>query len=175
MASPIRVGISSCLLGEKVRYDGGHKHEPLLVETFGRVVEWVPVCPELEMGLGVPREPIQLVRRAGEVQMIGVTSGVDRRRDMRDYLSKKLDALELLDLCGYIFKAGSPSCGLREVPVYDSDGTAISAGRGLFAEALVARFPNLPVEDERRLHDPNVREEFLRSVLAYARTRTHTP
>jgi uncharacterized protein YbbK (DUF523 family) len=161
MSRRIRIGISSCLLGQKVRYDGRHKRDRLLVEAFGRFVEWVPVCPEFEMGLGVPREPIHLVRTGPRaVRLLGVESATDHTAAMRKYARHKLDALAGLELCGYIFKKDSPSCGLRAAPY-----------PGLFAAALVARFPDLPVEEEGRLSDRNVREQFIERVFAYARRK----
>ncbi len=156
MSTRLRVGISSCLLGQKVRYDGGDKRDTALVRAFGRSVEWVPVCPEVEAGLGVPREPIQLVRRGPRaVRLIGIDTGKDYTAAMRRYAKHRLDELAMLDLCGYVFKEGSPSCGLAPL--------------GLFAAALVARFPHLPVEEEGRLRDARVRDAFIERVVAYAR------
>jgi uncharacterized protein YbgA (DUF1722 family)/uncharacterized protein YbbK (DUF523 family) len=174
MAIPIRIGISSCLLGRKVRYDGGHKRDEFLVDTFGRFVEWVPVCPELEMGLGVPREPIRLVAGSGrsETRLVGVKSGTDHTAAMGSYSKRRLDELEPLDLCGYVLKKDSPSCGLMRVKVWNRHGMAAKSGRGLFAEALVERFPHLPVEEEGRLSDPRLRENFIERVFAYARLKT---
>ncbi len=170
--SPIRVGISSCLLGQEVRYDGGHKRDPYLVEAFGRHVEWVPVCPELEMGLGVPREPIHLVADREEgVRLKGVKSGTDHTEAMRRYAKRRLDALARLDLDGYVFKKDSPSCGLWRVKVWNAAGTPARNGRGLFAAALVERFPHLPVEEEGRLSDARLRENFIERVFAYARLK----
>jgi uncharacterized protein YbgA (DUF1722 family)/uncharacterized protein YbbK (DUF523 family) len=173
MASSIRIGISSCLLGQKVRYDGGHKRDAFLVELFGRYVEWVPVCPELEMGLGVPREPIHLVAddRGGGVRLVAVKSGADHTTAMRRFSERRLDRLEALDLCGYILKKDSPSCGLMRVKVWNRKGMPTKKGRGLFAAALVARFPRLPVEEEGRLSDARLRENFIERVFAYARLK----
>ncbi len=174
MSRPVRIGISSCLLGQKVRYDGGHKRNRLVIETFGRFVEWVPVCPEFEMGLGVPREPIHLVRTGPRaVHLLGVKSAADHTAAMRKYAKQKLEALAALDLCGCIFKKDSPSCGLRGVKVWRAPATAVPGGRhpGLFAAALVERFPDLPVEEEGRLSDPRVRETFIERVFAYARLK----
>lgn len=168
----IRVGISACLLGQEVRYDGGHERNRSVIEAFGRFVEWVPVCPEFEMGLGVPREPIQVVRTCPRaVRLLGVRSKADHTATMRKYAKQRLDALAALDLCGYIFKKNSPSCGLSGVPAWNPDGSAATSGKGLFAAALVKRFPDLPVEEEGRLADARVREEFIERVLACARHR----
>ena len=168
----IRIGISSCLLGQKVRYDGGHKRDPFLVETFGRHVEWVPVCPELEMGLGVPREPIHLVAAAGGgARLVGVKSGTDHTAAVQKYAKRRLDGLASLDLCGYVFKSDSPSCGLWRVKVWREAGQPARNGRGAFAAALVERFPHLPVEEEGRLSEARLRENFIERVFAYARLK----
>ena len=168
----IRVGISACLLGEKVRYDGGHKRDGYLVETFGRFVEWVPVCPEVEMGLGTPRDTLRLVRIGDGLRMMMPKTGVDHTEGMRAFANRRLRQLEKKDLCGYVLKKGSPSCGMERVRVFDSRGMPAKSGRGLFAEALLAHFPNLPVEEEGRLYDPRLRENFIERVFAYRRLRT---
>jgi uncharacterized protein YbbK (DUF523 family) len=170
MQTPIRIAISSCLLGESVRYDGGHKRDQSVIDAFGTLVEWVPVCPEVEMGLSIPREPIQVVKAdAGPLRLIGAETGSDYAGRMREYATPKLDALAALGLCGYIFKSRSPSCGLRDVPVFDREGRLRQTGRGMFAAAITERFPDLPVADEARLSDATARDEFLQRVLAYAR------
>jgi uncharacterized protein YbgA (DUF1722 family)/uncharacterized protein YbbK (DUF523 family) len=170
-AVPIRIGISACLLGEKVRYDGGHKRDNYLVETFGRYVEWVPVCPEVEMGLGTPRDTLRLVRIANDVHMIMPKTGVDHTDAMRAYAARRIRELAVEDLCGYILKKGSPSCGMERVRLFDAHGVPAKSGRGLFAEALLRHFPHLPVEEEGRLSDPCLRENFIERVFAYARLR----
>ena len=170
-----RVGISRCLLGEEVRYDGGHKRDAFLVDTFGRHVEWVPVCPEVEMGMGTPREPIHLVAArdglpSGEnrVRLIGVTSARDWTKDMDRWRRDRIRELARADLAGYVVKKDSPSCGLERVRVHGPRGVT-RTGRGLFAQALVEAMPNLPIEDEGRLHDPQLRENFVERVFAYQR------
>jgi uncharacterized protein YbgA (DUF1722 family)/uncharacterized protein YbbK (DUF523 family) len=168
----IRIGISACLLGEKVRYDGGHKRDVYLVETFGRFVEWVPVCPEVEMGLGTPRETLRLVRIGEEVRMVMPKSGVDHTEAMRVFAKRRVQTLEREELCGYILKKSSPSCGMERVRVFDSNGVPAKSGRGLYAEALLAHFPYLPVEEEGRLLDARLRENFIERVFAYRRLRT---
>jgi uncharacterized protein YbgA (DUF1722 family)/uncharacterized protein YbbK (DUF523 family) len=167
----IRIGISSCLLGENVRYDGGHKRDAYLVETFGPFIEWVPVCPEVEMGLGTPRETLRLVRIGEEVRMVMPKTGADHTDAMRSYAERRLNELAQEDLCGYILKKGSPSCGMERVRVFDLHGVPAKSGRGLFAEALLRHFPNLPVEEEGRLYDPRLRENFIERVFAYHRLR----
>lgn len=169
---PIRVGISACLLGEKVRYDGGHKRDGYLVETFGRFVEWVPVCPEVEMGLGTPRDTLRLVRIGNDVHMQMPKTGVDHTDGMQSFARRRLRQLEEEDLCGYVLKKGSPSCGMERVRVFNPGGMPSKSGRGLFAEALLGHFPNLPVEEEGRLYDPRLRENFIERVFAYRRLRT---
>jgi uncharacterized protein YbgA (DUF1722 family)/uncharacterized protein YbbK (DUF523 family) len=171
-SSPIRIGISSCLLGEQVRYDGGHKRDAYLVETLGPYVEWVPVCPEVEMGLGMPRHTLRLVRIGEEVRMIVPRTGADHTEGMRSFSSRRVCALTAQDLCGYILKKGSPSCGMERVRVFDAHGLQTKSGRGLFAAALLERFPNLPVEEEGRLADPRLRENFIERVFAYDRLRS---
>jgi len=174
---PPRIGISRCLLGDEVRYDGGHKRDHFLVSTIGRFVEWVPVCPEVEVGMGTPRESVRLAADedgvaagAARVRLVGVRSGADWTRRMGDYAARRVRELQALDLDGYVLKKDSPSCGLLRVRVYASGG-ATRTGRGLFAEALVERMPHLPAEEEGRLNDPVLRENFVERVFAYRRVR----
>lgn len=167
----IRVGISSCLLGEAVRYDGGHKRDALLTETFGRFVEWVPVCPEVECGLGTPRESMRLVRQRQGVRLLTVKTSFDVTDRMEQYTRRRIPGLASDDLCGYVFKKDSPTCGLERVKVYDGHGVPARSGRGLFAAALVERMPHLPVEEEGRLSDPRLRDNFVERVFAYSRLR----
>ena len=167
----LRIGISSCLLGQQVRFDGGHKRDAFLVDTFGPFVEWVPVCPEVELGLGTPRETLRLVRRDDAVRMVQPKSGRDITDDMRRWARTRVEALAGERLAGYVLKKDSPSCGMERVRIYAESGTAEKGGRGLFAEALITRFPQLPVEEEGRLSDPRLRENFVERVFAYARLR----
>ena len=170
-SSPIRIGISACLLGEKVRYDGGHKRDPYIVETLGRYVEWVPVCPEIEMGLGTPRETLRLVRIGEDVRLVMPKTGEDHTERMHAYANRRVAALTKEVLHGYILKKDSPSCGMERVRVFDAKGVPTKTGRGLFAETLLGHFPNLPVEEEGRLSDPRLRENFIERVFAYHRQR----
>ena len=167
--SSVRIGVSSCLLGRKVRFDGGHKRDAFLVDTFGLHVEWVPVCPEVEIGLGTPREAIRLVREGASVRLIGVKSAADHTQAMQDWAARRVEALAKEDLDGYILKKDSPSCGMERVKVYDPNGAPARTGRGLFAEALLARLPLLPVEEEGRLSDPRLRDNFIERVFAHRR------
>jgi uncharacterized protein YbgA (DUF1722 family)/uncharacterized protein YbbK (DUF523 family) len=166
---PIRIGISSCLLGEKVRYDGGHKRDPFIVETLGQFFQWVPVCPEMELGLGTPRESLHLVGDLAAPRFVTVRSQRDHTAAMQQYAEERLAALATLGLHGYILKRGSPSCGMERVRVYSQTGTPPRHGRGLFAQALMQRFPLLPVEEEGRLHDMGLRENFIERVFVYFR------
>ncbi len=148
-----RIGISRCLLGDAVRYDGGHKRDATLLETLGPLVEWVPVCPEVEMGMPTPREPIELVPAASGLHMVGLASCNDWTWAMRAFASTRVAGLVTLGLSGYVFKSGSPSCGLE--------------GPGLFARAVMEALPALPIEDEKRLQDASIRDGFLARVLSY--------
>jgi uncharacterized protein YbgA (DUF1722 family)/uncharacterized protein YbbK (DUF523 family) len=168
---PIRIGISSCLLGEAVRFDGGHKRDTFLTETFGRFVEWVPVCPEVECGLGAPRESMRLVRVENEVRLLTVKTAVDLTDQMQTYARRRIAQLASAELSGYVLKKDSPSCGLERVKVYDAHNVPAKSGRGIFAARLVERFPSLPVEEEGRLSDPRLRENFIERVFAYWRLR----
>lgn len=167
----IRVGVSACLLGQEVRYDGGHKRDRFVVDSLARFVTLVPVCPEVDIGLGVPRETIRLVEENGEVRLRGGTSGADHTKAMRGFGQRKVRELAGMELCGYILKSKSPSCGLFRLPVYREGQPPLRSGRGLFAEALVAGLPHLPVEEEGRLTDARLRENFIERVFAYARLR----
>lgn len=168
---PVRVGISACLLGQEVRYDGGHKRDPFLVDTLGRFVEWVSVCPEAGSGLGTPREAMRLVQVGRDVALVTVKSARDVTSPLEQYIDRLLPCLADDDLSGFVLKKGSPSCGLERVKVYGPNGMPARSGRGLFAEALVRRFPYLPVEEEGRLSDPRLRAHFIERVFAYARVR----
>jgi uncharacterized protein YbgA (DUF1722 family)/uncharacterized protein YbbK (DUF523 family) len=165
----IRLGISACLLGAEVRYDGGHKRDAFLTETLGPFVEWVPVCPEVEIGLGVPRDTLRLVGAEDAPRLVVQKSGEDLTARMRRYAGTKAEELAALGLHGYVLKRASPSCGLFRVRVYREGGMPGGGGRGLFAAALVERFPALPVEEEGRLNDPAIRENFIERVFAAAR------
>jgi uncharacterized protein YbgA (DUF1722 family)/uncharacterized protein YbbK (DUF523 family) len=174
---PPRIGISRCLLGDEVRYDVGHKRDPFLVLTFGRFIEWVSVCPEVEVGMGTPREAIQLVASdagvpsgAHTVRLLGVKTRRDWTSQMSSFAVSRARQLASADLSGYVLKKDSPSCGLERVRVHDN-GRVTRTGRGLFAEGLITVLPNLPIEEEGRLNDPALRENFVERVFAYQRLR----
>jgi uncharacterized protein YbbK (DUF523 family) len=170
-----RVGISRCLLGDEVRYDGGHKRDSQLLDALGPYVEWVPVCPEVEVGMGTPREPIHLVEAAEgvasgrfRVRLLGVESGRDWTAAMDGWRQSRVRELREARLAGFVLKLGSPSCGVADVRVASMAGPD-AAGRGLFAHALLEAIPGLPVEEESRLHDRRACEAFLARVRSYHR------
>lgn len=172
----LRIGVSSCLLGSEVRFDGQHKRDAFLVDQLAPFVEWVPVCPEVEVGMGVPRESVRLVRRSHEGSpgpaLIGNRTGSDWTGRMETFAAQRVARLDDEGLCGYVLKNNSPSCGMERVKLYaapDAGASADRTGVGLFAAALLRRFPTLPVEEEGRLHDPRLRENFIERVFAYAR------
>jgi uncharacterized protein YbgA (DUF1722 family)/uncharacterized protein YbbK (DUF523 family) len=167
----IRMGVSSCLLGKEVRFDGGHKRDRFMTDLLGRFVEWVPVCPEVEVGMGTPRPALRLVGGGDDVRMVEIKSRRDHTRAMRTYSARRVRALRALDLCGYVFKKDSPSCGMTRVKIYPESGMPRREGRGLYASALMEAFPNLPVEDEGRLNDAKLRENFIERVFAYQRVQ----
>ena len=167
----LRVGISACLLGQKVRYDGGHKSDDFLVGTLSNFVSYVPVCPEVELGLGTPREPIRLERRADGIHLVGVRSDADHTAAMTRYAADRTEDLLGDDLSGYIFKKDSPSCGMGRVKVFSRGGVPSRAGRGIFAEEVMKRFPLLPCEEEGRLQDAGLRRSFLVRLYAGRRLR----
>jgi uncharacterized protein YbgA (DUF1722 family)/uncharacterized protein YbbK (DUF523 family) len=166
---PVRIGVSACLLGREVRYDGGHKRDNFLVDVLGPFVEFVPVCPEFEAGLGVPRESLRLERTGVSIHMIGNKSRADRTSMMERFAARRTAALASDDLCGYVLKKDSPSCGLERVRVYGPSGMPSRDGVGLYAAALIERYPNLPIEEEGRLNDPRLRENFIERIFAYRR------
>ena len=167
----IKIGISSCLLGNPVRYDGGHKLDRFLRDTLGQFVEYVPVCPEFECGLGVPREAMRLEGDFASPRLITRVTRRDLTRTMMDWAKKRLDGLAEEKLCGFIFKSDSPSSGMERVKVYDPKGMPAKTGVGVFARAFMERFPLLPVEDEGRLHDPELRENFIERIFTLKRWR----
>jgi uncharacterized protein YbgA (DUF1722 family)/uncharacterized protein YbbK (DUF523 family) len=172
-AVDIRVGISACLLGEEVRFDGGHKKDAFLTEVLAPHVVWLAVCPEVEVGMGTPRETLRLVRRDddGRVSMVTTRSAIDFTDAMTSWARRRVEALATEDLDGYVLKKDSPSCGMERVKVYGADGPGVRDGRGLFAEALMSRLPLMPVEEEGRLCDPRLRENFIERVFAYRRLK----
>jgi uncharacterized protein YbgA (DUF1722 family)/uncharacterized protein YbbK (DUF523 family) len=171
MLSPLRIGISTCLLGEKVRYDGGHKLDRFLRDTLGQWVEYVPVCPEVECGMGIPRESLRLVGDPDSPRLITLRTYRDETERMVAWARKRVKALEGDDLCGFIFKSNSPSSGMGRVNVYNEEGMPSKKGIGIFAKVFMDHFPLLPVEEEGRLHDPHLRENFIESIFVLKRWR----
>jgi uncharacterized protein YbbK (DUF523 family) len=159
----LRLGISTCLLGEKVRYDGGHKLDRLLAQTLAQYIEWVPVCPEVEIGLSTPREAMRLVGDPAAPRLVTIKTGVDYTERMLSWSAERLDQLAEIGLHGFIFKKGSPSSGLYRVKVYTEAGMPSHIGTGIFPGEVIKRFPLLPLEEEGRLHDPHLRENFFDS------------
>jgi uncharacterized protein YbgA (DUF1722 family)/uncharacterized protein YbbK (DUF523 family) len=165
----IRLGISTCLLGESVRYDGGHKLDRFLRDILGEYVEYVPVCPEVEAGFDTPREAFRLVGNPESPRFITARTKIDYTDRMTAWASKRVKELEKEDLCGYVFKSKSPSSGMERVKVYNAQGMPMKVGVGVFARAFMDHFPNLPVEEEGRLNDPRLRENFIERIFALAR------
>ena len=170
-AAKLRLGVSACLLGNEVRYDGGHKRHPFLTDLLGPFVEWVAVCPEVEAGFGTPREAMRLERGHDEVRLVTVRTKRDVTRSLQNAVAARVRQLASLDLDGYVLKKDSPSCGLFRVKVYGESGAAERTGRGLFAAGLAEAQPLLPLEEEGRLGDPKLREAFIERVFAYRRLR----
>jgi uncharacterized protein YbgA (DUF1722 family)/uncharacterized protein YbbK (DUF523 family) len=167
--APLRLGISRCLLGEEVRFDGGHKRDNFLTEVLGRYVEWVPVCPEVEAGLGTPREAMRLVGNPQHSRLVTIKTGIDHTRVLETMTTNRIEELKNLDLSGYVFKKGSPSCGIERVRIYNAHGMPSRNGVGLFARAFIEQFPLIPIEEEGRLCDPPLRENFIERVFCYRR------
>lgn len=167
----ISIGISACLLGKNVRFDGGHKLDRFLRDTLGRYVQYVPVCPEAESGMGIPRESMRLVGSPESPRLLTSRTGVDKTDMMVSWAKKRLHELENENLCGFIFKSDSPSSGMERVRVYDENGIPSRKGVGIFARMFMERFPLLPVEEEGRLHDSLLRENFIERMFTLKRWR----
>jgi uncharacterized protein YbbK (DUF523 family) len=166
----IKLGISSCLLGENVRYDGGHKLDLLLKDMLGKYVEYVPVCPEVESGFGVPRKSMRLEGEPDSLRLIITETGQDVTNRMENFARERVAQLEKEDICGFIFKSDSPSCGITKVKVFNEKHLPVKAGSGIFARIFMEHFPLLPVEDEDSLNDPGKCENFIERILAFAKS-----
>ncbi|MDQ7838057.1 MAG: DUF523 and DUF1722 domain-containing protein [Thermodesulfobacteriota bacterium] len=171
MKKTIRLGISACLLGSKVRFDGGHKWDRFITDTLGKYVEYRPVCPEAECGLGIPREPMRLAGEPDSPRLTTVHTGEDHTKRMARWVRKRVVELAKEDLWGFVFKARSPSCGVRGIKVFNEEGGCAKNGMGIFARAFMDHFPLCPVEDEDRLHDPAIRENFIERIFVCKRWR----
>ena len=167
----VKLGISTCLLGENVRYDGGHKLDRFLTDTLGQYVEYVPVCPEVECGLGVPRESMHLEGDPDSPRLVTIRTKQDVTDRMVKWVQERVAELEKEDLCGFIFKSNSPNSGMERIRVYNEKGMAARRGVGIFAGIFMNHFPLLPVEDEGRLHDPELRENFIDRIFTLKRWR----
>ncbi len=168
----IRLGVSSCLLGNRVRYDGSHKCDPLIVETLGELFDFVPICPEVAIGMGVPRAPIRLQGQPAQLRAVNVEDPeLDVTMALRDYAKQIAPGLQ--NISGYIFKSRSPSCGTGDVQVYDNSGEPSALGVGIFAQALMSYWPLLPVTDERCLAQPEARADFVERVSSYRHWQDH--
>lgn len=154
-----------------MRFDGGHRKDALILSSLGPYVEWVPVCPEVEMGLSIPREALRLERHPSGIRLVHSYTKKDRTSEMRDLARRRTRALAEMDLCGYILKKGSPTCGMERVKIYSKRGMPDSSGVGLFASALLDAQPELPVEEEGRLRDPKLRDNFVERIFAYRRLK----
>jgi uncharacterized protein YbgA (DUF1722 family)/uncharacterized protein YbbK (DUF523 family) len=169
MTEKIRLGISSCLLGEEVRYDRGHKLDHFLTDTLGQFVEWVPVCPEVEYGLPVPREAMRLTGLPENPRLVTRKTGIDHTEGMKKWARTRLKELQEEDLCGFVFKSRSPSSGMSGVKVYSESGMPSRKGKGIFACAFMDYFLFMPVEDDGRMHNPRLRENFIERIFVYKR------
>ena len=171
MENRIRLGLSTCLLGENVRFDGGHKRDRFVTDTLGQFLEFVPVCPEMECGLGVPRESMRLVGKPESPRLVTNRTKIDHTERMITWARKRVKELEKEDLCGFIFKSRSPSSGMERVRVYNEKGVPENKGVGMFARIFMEHFPLLPVEEDGRLHDIKLRENFIERIFALKRWR----
>ena len=167
--APLRLGISRCLLGDEVRFDGGHKRDNFLTDVFGRYVEWVPVCPEVEAGLGTPREAMRLVGDPAQPRLMTIKSRRDHTQALEMMSATRIEELKELDLSGYVFKKDSPSCGVERVRIYNDHGMPSRKGVGIFARVFIEQFPLIPVEEEGRLCDSSLRENFIERVFCFRR------
>jgi uncharacterized protein YbgA (DUF1722 family)/uncharacterized protein YbbK (DUF523 family) len=174
MGDKIKIGVSACLLGHKVRFDGGHKHDRFITDTLGQYVEFFPVCPEVESGFPVPRESLRLVGDPENPRLKTTKTNVDHTEQMLNWAHDRVRELEKENLCGFIFKSNSPSSGMERVKLYSEKGMPQKIGVGIFARAFMDHFPLIPVEEEGRLHDPKLRENFIESIFALKKWRETT-
>ena len=165
----INIGISACLTGKKVRYDGSHKQDHYITDTLGQYFEFSPVCPEVEYGLPVPREPMRLTGDPQNPRLVTIRTYMDHTEGMKKWAEEKTKELDKQELCGFIFKSRSPSSGMKGVKVYDDKGVPHTNGVGIFADVFMKRFPLVPVIDEGRLNDPVLREAFIEKVFVFQR------
>lgn len=167
--NPVKIGISACLLGHKVRFNASHQHDRLVTDILGKFMQFVPVCPEMECGLGIPRETMRLVGDPADPRLVTTRTGIDHTERMKAWAGKKVKELEKEGLGGFIFKGKSPSSGMERVRVYGDGKSVHQNGVGLFARAFMENFPWLPVEEDGRLHDIALRENFIETIFVYQR------
>jgi uncharacterized protein YbgA (DUF1722 family)/uncharacterized protein YbbK (DUF523 family) len=165
----IKIGISACLTGKKVRYDGSHKHDHYITDTLGGYFDFIALCPEVEYGLPVPREPMRLTGAPEDPRLVTIHTGIDHTEGMKKWAKERLRELDKQELRGFIFKSRSPSSGMQRVKVYNEKGVPQMNGVGIFANAFINRFPLVPVIDEGRLNDPGLREAFIEKVFVFHR------
>ncbi len=165
----INLGISSCLLGNTVRYDGGHRANDYLIQTIGKYIHWHPVCPEVECGLPVPREPMMLIGKPETPRLVAVNTGIDHTEQIQGWAETQIEEIANWGLSGFVFKSRSPSCGIRDVSIFDEQGCVIAIDSGLFVKAMRVKFPLMPIEDEASLTSLQARESFFRKVFVYKR------
>jgi len=170
--TPIRIGVSSCLLGHKVRFDGGHKQDAFLTDLLQNFVTYVPLCPEVEMGMSTPRPAIHLATINGDTRLVDPKSKKDWTDGMVRWAEKRLAQPDMGFLSGYVLKKGSPSCGMERVPLHRTDAPSLNKGVGVFARLMMKKNPLLPVEEEGRLNDPTLRENFIERVFSFHRLTT---
>ncbi|MBW2366453.1 MAG: DUF523 domain-containing protein [Deltaproteobacteria bacterium] len=171
MENSIKIGVSACLLGNNVRYNGGHARDHFLTDTLGRYVTFVPVCPESECGLGIPRETMHLAGDPDNPRLVTTKTRIDYTEKMKTWAHKRLAALARENLCGFIFKKNSPSCGMTRVKVFNDKGQPVKTGSGIFARMFMDRFPLIPVQEDGRFHDPLIRENFIEQIFTMKRRR----
>lgn len=169
--APVKLGISACLLGQKKRYDGSHQLDHYLTDNLVSFVEWVPVCPEVEVGLGVPREPMRLMGIADNPRLITRQTHIDHTEAMLSWAAGRIRELNKAGLCGFIFKSRSPSCGMQSVKIYKEEGVPDPVGSGIWARAFMDANPLLPADDEDRLRDTAIRGNFIERVIAFHQRR----
>jgi uncharacterized protein YbbK (DUF523 family) len=166
----IRIGISACLLGEKVRYDSGHKLDLLLKDSLGKYADFVPVCPEVECGLVVPRKHMHLKGNPDSPRLIVTDTGQDLTDLLLKWAEKRVVQMRKEDIRGFIFKSNSPSCGIRKVKIFNEEHISVETGVGIFAGIFVKHFSYIPVEDEVSLHNPGLYEKFIEKIFAYVKS-----
>lgn len=168
--SAVTIGVSACLLGRKVRYDGGHKLDRCITDTLGRIFRFLPVCPEVECGMTIPRDAMRLEGDSADPRLVTIDSRIDKTEQMLSFCRRRIRELETEGLCGFIFKKNSPSCGIHSVKIYAGADMPADSGSGLFAAAVARHFPLMPLEEEGEFNDPRIRELFIERAFAYSQT-----